>query len=83
MAADIGEGAAITEAVLKVGEVVADAVESVKSKVPNLQTRPKATFSPRVNGDPGRNFTSVAAARCPMAGANCRGILETVAMGMA
>jgi hypothetical protein len=54
-----------------------------QSTVLNLQTRPEATFSPRVNGDPGRNFTPVAAARCPMVGANCRGILRTVAMGMA
>jgi hypothetical protein len=54
-----------------------------QSKVLNLQTRKKATFSPRVNGDPGRNFTPVAAAHCPMVDANYRGILRTVAMGMA
>jgi hypothetical protein len=52
-------------------------------KVPNLQTRPEATFSPRVDGDPGRNFTPIVAARCPTVGANCRGILVTIAMGMA
>jgi hypothetical protein len=55
----------------------------MQSKVPNLQTRPEATFSPRVDGDLGQNFTPVAAAHCPTVGANCRGILETVAMGMA
>jgi hypothetical protein len=54
-----------------------------QSKVPNLQTRPEATFPPRVDGDPGRNLTLVVAARCPMVGANCRGILVIVAMGMA
>jgi hypothetical protein len=42
-----------------------------QSKVLNLQTRPEATFSPRVDGDPGRNLTPVAAARCPTVGANC------------
>jgi hypothetical protein len=55
----------------------------MQSKVPNLQTRPEATFLPRVDGDPDRNFTPVIAAHCPMVGANCRGILVTVAMGMA
>jgi hypothetical protein len=55
----------------------------MQSRVPNLQTRPEATFSPRVDGDPSRNLTPVAAARCPMVGANCRGNLEIVAMGMA
>jgi hypothetical protein len=55
----------------------------MQSRVPNLQTMPQVTFSPRVDVDPGRNFTLVATARCPMVGANCRGILVTVAMGMA
>jgi hypothetical protein len=55
----------------------------MQSKVPNLQTRPEATFSPRVDGDPGWNFTPVAAACCPMVDANCRDILRIVAMGMA
>jgi hypothetical protein len=54
----------------------------MQSKVPNLQTRPKATFSPRVDGDPDRNLTPVVAARCPAVGANYHGILVTVAMGM-
>jgi hypothetical protein len=54
-----------------------------QSKVPNLQTRPEATFSLSVDGDPGRNFTPVAAARYPMVGANSRGILMIVAIGMA
>jgi hypothetical protein len=55
----------------------------MQSKVPNLQMRPEATFSLRVDGDLGRNFTLVVAARCPMVGANCCGILVIVAMGMA
>jgi hypothetical protein len=55
----------------------------IQSKVPNLQTRPEATFSPRVDVDPDQNFTLVAAACCPTVGANCRGILVIVAMGMA
>jgi hypothetical protein len=55
----------------------------MQSKVPNLQMRPKVTFSPRVDGDPGRNYTPVVAAYCPMVGANCHGILVIVAMGMA
>jgi hypothetical protein len=55
----------------------------MQSKVLNLQTRPEATFSPSVDGDPGQNFTPVAAACCPTVGTNCRGILEMVAMGMA
>jgi hypothetical protein len=55
----------------------------MQSKVSNLQTRPEATFSLRVDGDPDRNLTPVVAARCPMVGTNCRGILVTVAMGMA
>jgi hypothetical protein len=78
VAADVEEGAAIVKAVLKVGEVVAYVVKGA-----NLQTRPEATFSPRVNGDPDQNVTPVAAARCPTVGANCRGILRTVAIGMA
>jgi hypothetical protein len=53
----------------------------MQSKVPNLQTRPEATFSPRANEGPGRNLTPLAAALCPTVGANCRGNLETVAMG--
>jgi hypothetical protein len=55
----------------------------MQSKVPNLQTRPEATYSPRVDGDPGWNFTPVAAARCPMVGTNYHGILEIVAIGVA
>jgi hypothetical protein len=51
-------------------------------KVPNLQTRPEATFSLRDYGDPGQNFTPVAVACCPTVGTNCCGILETVAMGV-
>jgi hypothetical protein len=54
-----------------------------QSRVPNLQTRPEATFSPGIDGDPGQNLTPVVAARCPTVGANCRENLETVAMGMA
>jgi hypothetical protein len=55
----------------------------MQSKVPNLQTRPEATFSSRVDGDPGQNLTPVVAARCPTVGANYHGILVTIAMGMA
>jgi hypothetical protein len=51
------------------------------SRVPNLQMRPEATLSPGIDGDPGRNLTPLAAALCPMVGANCRGNLESVAMG--
>jgi hypothetical protein len=54
-----------------------------QSKVLNLQTRPEANFSPRVDWDPSRNFTPVVAVHCPTVGANCRGISVTVAMGMA
>jgi hypothetical protein len=53
-------------------------LSSTQSKVPNLQTRPEATFSPE---GPGRNFTLLATALCPTVGANCRGNLEIVAMG--
>jgi hypothetical protein len=52
-----------------------------QSKVPNLQTRPEATFSPRADEGPGRNLTPLAAALSPTVGANYRGNLETVAMG--
>jgi hypothetical protein len=55
----------------------------MQSRVPNLQTRPEATLSPGIDGDPGQNLTPVIAACCPTVGANCRGNLETVAMGMA
>jgi hypothetical protein len=55
----------------------------MQSKVPNLQTRPEATFLLRADEGPGRNLTPVAAARCPTVGANCHGNLETVAMGVA
>jgi hypothetical protein len=79
MTADIEEGAVVAEAVLEAVEVVIDAIETVS----NLRTRAKATFSPRVDGDPGWNFTLVTVARCPMVGANWRGILMTVAIGMA
>jgi hypothetical protein len=54
-----------------------------RSKVPNLQTKSEMTFSPRVDGDPDQNFTPIAAARCPTVGANYRGILRIIAMGMA
>jgi hypothetical protein len=53
----------------------------MQSRVPNLQTRPEATLSPGIDGDPGRNLTPLAAALCPTVGANCRRDLETVAMG--
>jgi hypothetical protein len=76
--ADVEEGTAIAKAFLEVGEVVADAVEGVEPL-----DKAGGTFSPRVDGDPGRNITPVAATRCPMVGTNCRGILRTVAMGMA
>jgi hypothetical protein len=78
VATDVEEGAAVTEAILEAVEVVADAVEGAESP-----DKAKATFLPRVDGDPGRNFTSIAAACCPMVGANCRGILMTVAIWMA
>jgi hypothetical protein len=54
-----------------------------QSRVPNLQTSPEATLLPGIDGDPGQNLTPVVAAHCPMVGANCRGNLETIAMGMA
>jgi hypothetical protein len=78
VAANVEEGAVIAEAVLEAGQIVADAVEGAKPP-----DKAKATFSPRVDGDPGWNLTPVIAARCPTVGANCRGNLETVAMGMA
>jgi hypothetical protein len=51
-----------------------------QSMVPNIRTRPEPTFSPKVNGDPDKNFTPVAVACCPTVGANCHGILQIVAM---
>jgi hypothetical protein len=78
VAANVEEGAATAEAVPKVGQVVADAVEGAKP--------PDEAGGDPVAGDrwdPGWNLTLVVAARCPTAGANCRGNLETVAMGMA
>jgi hypothetical protein len=51
--------------------------------VPELHTRPEATFSPRADEGPGRNLTPVTTVRCPTVGANCHGNLETVAVGMA
>jgi hypothetical protein len=78
MAADVEEGANVAKPVLEAGEV-----SLMQPKVSNLQTRPEATFSLRFDGDPSRNFTPVVAARCPMVGANCHGILRTVAIGMA
>jgi hypothetical protein len=77
VAADVEEGAAIAEAVLEAGEVVADAVEGTKpldKAGGNLLTESRW-------GSP-RNFTPVAVACCPMVGTNCRGILRTVAIGM-
>jgi hypothetical protein len=58
-------------------------LSQTQSKVPNLQTRPEVTFSPRADEGPGWNLTPVTAARCPTVGANCRGNLETIAMGVA
>jgi hypothetical protein len=55
----------------------------MQSRVLNLQMRPEATLSPEIDGDPGRNLTPVITAHCPMVGANFRGNLEIVAMGMA
>jgi hypothetical protein len=78
VAADVEEGAIVAEAVLEAGKVFADAVEGAEPP-----DKTGATVSPWVDGDPDRNFTLVAAARCPTVGANCLGILETVAMGMA
>jgi hypothetical protein len=78
VATDVEEGADVAKAVLEAGEV-----SLMQPKVLNLQTRREATFSPRFDGDPGQKFTPVAVARCPMVGANCRGILRTVAIGMA
>jgi hypothetical protein len=78
VAADIEEGAIVAEAVLEEGKLLL-----MQSRVPNLQTRPEATLLPGIDGDPGRNLTPVVAACCPTVGANCRGNLETVAMGMA
>jgi hypothetical protein len=53
-------------------------LSSTQSKVPNLQTRPEATFS---LGGPGRNLTPLATALCPTVDTNCHGNLEIVAMG--
>jgi hypothetical protein len=76
--ADVEEGAAVVEAVLEAARL-----SLTQSRVPNLQTRSEATFSPKVDGDLGRNLTPVATARCPTVGANFHGNLEIVAMGMA
>jgi hypothetical protein len=75
VAADIEEGAAVAEAVLEAGQVVADAFEGAKP--------PDEAGGDPLAGDPGRNLTPIIAACCPMVGANCRGNLETVAKGMA
>jgi hypothetical protein len=75
--ADIEEGAAVAKPFLKQAKL-----SLTQSKVPNLQTRPEVTFSPRADEGPGWNMTPIAAARCPMVGANCRGNLETIAMGV-
>jgi hypothetical protein len=53
----------------------------MQSKVPNLQTRPEVTFSPRADEGPDRNLTPLATVLCPTVGTNYRGNLETVAMG--
>jgi hypothetical protein len=53
-------------------------LSSMQSKVPNLQTRPEATF---LSEGPGQNLTPLATALCPTVGANCHGNLETIAMG--
>jgi hypothetical protein len=67
--ADVEEGAAVAEAVLEVGQVVADTVEGAEPL-------------DKAGGDlPSRNLSPLAAALCPTVGANCRGNLETVAMG--
>jgi hypothetical protein len=58
-----------------------DKLSLTQSKVPNLQMRPEATFSPRADEGPGRNLTPLTATLCPTVDANCRGNLETVAMG--
>jgi hypothetical protein len=58
-----------------------DRLSLMQSKVPNLQTRPEATFSLRADEGPGQKLTPLAAVLCPPVGANCHGNLETVAMG--
>jgi hypothetical protein len=76
VAADVEEGAA-AEAVPEAVQVVADAVEG--SEPPDEAGGDP--LSPGIDGDPDQNLTPLTAALCPMVGANCRGNLETVAMG--
>jgi hypothetical protein len=78
MAPDVEEGAAVAKAVLEAGKVVADAVEGAEPP-----DKAGGDLLAESRWGPDRNFTPVAAARCPMVGANCRGILRTVAIGMA
>jgi hypothetical protein len=71
VAADVEEGATVAEAVLEVGQVVADAVKGTKP--------PDEAGGDLFAGGPSRNLTPLAAALCPTVGANSRGNLETVA----
>jgi hypothetical protein len=73
VAADIEEGATVAEAILKVGQVVTNAVECAKPP-------DEAGGDLLTGGGPGRNLTLLATALCPMVGTNCNGNLETVAM---
>ena len=54
-----------------------------QSNAPSLRTRPEATRSPEVVKGPVRNVTPVAAAEGPTVGANCRGFVTAIAMGVA
>ena len=60
-----------------------DVLSWTQSSEPNLRTRPEATRSPELVRSPVWNKTMVVAAESPMVGANCRGKVTAVAMGMA
>jgi hypothetical protein len=70
VAADVEEGAAVAKAVLEVGQVVADAVEGAEP--------PDEAGGNLLAGG---SRPELGSALCPTVGANCRGNLETVAMG--
>jgi hypothetical protein len=73
VAVDVEEGAT--------AKAIPEVVPLMQSRVPNLQTRPEATLSPGIDGDPGQNLIPLATALCSTVGANYHGNLETVAMG--
>jgi hypothetical protein len=78
VAADIEEGAVAAEAVLEAGQVFVDAVEGAEP--------PDEAGGDPLAGDRWGSQPELDSGRrraLPMVGANCRGNLETVAMGMA